>query len=323
MSEPEQSRTALQAMEGGEFEKARILFGDLLERHPQSAEYICGLYTAGYWENRFPIIAKSKPGRNLGSYLMREWDQFDHIAEEKGFPGCESYRAAMRSILGMVAEQYRVVFQEEGGGSVDTELLIQLGRTLIRIEDYTNAAEILQYARRIREPGAELFFLLGEALAKSEQPELHRRGLSYYRDAFFLNPQAMDPTIISSEPVSSIFLDLFERMDRRMEEVREWIPAYLLASTFGPGYRKLHEEEVEQMRWEIERLEKERLRVIEKFRQKVLARLCFYDLSLIHHYSYHDKDPDEVSEFESHLRDLDAGLYAIYRESRSGENRFR
>ena len=314
MSQPEIHERALKYLTAGDFARAREDYGDLVENDPDNLEYICGFYTAGYWDNRKDRIGKLKPGRSRGDYLIKEWESYSNIATERNFPGCTTYVGAMKAILGMASEQFRVAFQEEGGAAVDGGVLEDLGRCLIRIEEYQQASEIMQYAVRMGRSEASLFFLLGESLASMEDERSRKRGWSYYRDAGFIDPQKIDPALIGSEPASKVFGILYQARGENLERALEWMPAYLLSETFVAELRKLHPEEVEQLIYDCRRLNKERARVDERFADRVNARLSFYLLTLIHHYTFHEPIPDAVREFEDQLKEMTPALYQIYRD---------
>ena len=159
MTQADPAQIALRTLAGGEFKRARDLYGQLVESDPEDLEYLCGLYSSGYWDNRSELMDRQKSGRMLAGYLMQEWDRFEHLATERNYGGCLTFRAVMQGVLGRAAEEFRTAFQEESGAVVDTEMLVELGKCLIRIEDYKNAAEILHYARRLHEPNASLCFL--------------------------------------------------------------------------------------------------------------------------------------------------------------------
>lgn len=311
--EEELSQEALRAILEGNFEEARSMYAGLLEKHPDSEEYASGLYISGYWSNRSHEIQENRTGRTRASFLIHEWDRFAKKVESGDYPAYQPYRAAMETILGYAADEYRIAFQEEGGGSVDMDLMINLGKTLIRIERFQDAADILGYARKLQKsPSADLLFLIAESLAATGVPENQMRAISLYRDTIFLNHRAVDPTLISSEPVSSIYMDLNQQMEYDTERTLLWFGVYLHLSFLKPGLRQLHPDELDQIQWETGRLEKEIDRIDERFLEKVRSRLAFYYLVLIYHYTHHEPERDARIFFETELKNRFSEIYSMY-----------
>lgn len=315
----ERSEDALFSLETGDFTTARELFGHLLEEHPDNPEFACGLYTAGFWDNRREEIASYKPGRSLGAYLKREWDSFEQAAEDRNYTSLNSYRIAMIRILGQAADQFRIAFQEEGGGSVDSSLLLELGITLMRIGSYKEAVEIFHYARRVVSVArAKIYFLLGESLISTGISDNYPVGLSFYRDGCLVDSEDLDPLLIAVNPPAAVFHKLLKRYDNDLEKVRLWFGAHLHVQSMIPGLRTLHKDERDQILWETERLETELPRTAPKYQEKVLARLAFYYFILLYHYTFHEKDTDQGNLCEDRLKDLFPDLYEEYKQIKKG-----
>lgn len=315
MSEPEDIQNALEALQTGDFHKAWDLYGRLLELFPADADYQCGFYSAGYWNNRHDDIVTHKPGRLRGAFLYRQWDDFQKLAEEKNFTGCLSFRAVMKFVLGQAAEELRHAYLEEGGRSMDAGLLIDLGRCLIRIEDYRNALDILNFTRKAHSNNGTVLFLLGEALCSMDREELVRQGLGYYRDSFLIDPALIDPALIASPAVSEVFRRLFEEKEERLETVLEWLPATLMAEYFSVPYRRLSEMEIHRLEQETRRLSESLKEVVEKYRDRVRARTAFYCLVLMQTFQALGEH-SLAAEYESLLREVAPELQERAREKR-------
>lgn len=313
---PEEQEPHLQALASGDFHRAKELYGSLIETDPENLEFQCGFFAAGWWDNRSETRGRRKAGRPLATYLTQEWELFEKTAGDRSCSGSLAFRAAMRSILGTAADHFRIAFQEEGPGAVESELLLQLARCLIRIEDYRNAADVLHYARKRSTPGAAVFFLLGEALSALGGDSTDA-GMSAYRDGCALDPTAVDPTLIASQPAARVFEHLMTALEHRMEAVVEWFPSYFAAAAFVPGLRRLGPDEVEGFRLEADRLYRDLGVVVEKFREKVRARAAFQDMVLLHHYTFHERDSGRTGEIEARLKSSSPDLYQFYKTERS------
>ncbi|MCB1306556.1 MAG: hypothetical protein KDK30_00175 [Leptospiraceae bacterium] len=321
MNDQDRYQHALEAIDNFDFEDAHYNFGILLESNPDDVEFRCGFYASGYWANRREAYERKREGRPRAAYFIEEWDAFELQAGERGFPGCESMQATMRSILGTAADHFRIAFQEESAGAIDAGLLKQLSICLIRIEDYTNAADILMFARRKTRPDAFLLFLLGESLCRLDEIDrvpFSARGLSYYRDACLVDHRAIDPALIASRFAVRAFEKVYAEDSGGLESAQEWFPAALHALSFQPGLRQLTDAELDEVAAELARLTGDLERVIDRFKERVSARLCFYHLLFMYHHSYHEPDRTLVAEHEEALRALSESMLTLYRENRIG-----
>ena len=196
------------------------MYGELLEEHPEDPDYSTGFYASGYWANRSDRLRALRSGRQLAAYLVSEWEKFEEQASGRDLTASPSFPAAMKSVLGRAAEEYRLAFQEEGASGADLKLLKDLSLCLLRISDYRNAIDILQYARRINAVDAEILFLLAEAMSSASPDD--SSGRERYRDAFYLNPASIQPAFIASEPASTVLKELHLKFEGELETIREW-----------------------------------------------------------------------------------------------------
>jgi len=311
----ERFQQALALLAGGRFAEAQSAFGALVESDPERKDFQCGFYSAGWWFNREDQRGFHREGRTLADWLMGEWDRYQSLAEERGYLNLSPFHAVMRAVLGEAAENYRIAFQQEGSSAADTALLKTLGVCLVRLEEYPDAVDILYYAKRKDARDAEIYFLLAEALASMDRDENRDRGLSFYRDLFFLNHRAVDPALMASEPAASVFRDLYEENEFDLERSLEWFPARLMATALFPGMRRLSEQELYDLDTELRRLTRDLEQVIEKYRERVLARLAFFYMCLIHHFRFHEVDPDAAEHAEDQLKRVAPQTYSVYREA--------
>lgn len=314
MADREIMEGVLSLLEQGAMEKASLQYEEALRKDPSSLEFQCGFYSARWWHNRVNSYNSLKKGRPLAAWLMSEWEKFAEIAEERRFSSCLSYQAVMRAVLEDAADNFRIAFQEEGTSSVDISLLRELSICLMRLKDYRNAAEILNYARRKNNRDAGINFLLGEALCCLGKKDTQERGLSYLRDALLIDLHSIRPDLIASESSSQLFEQLYESHEQKLEPALNWFPAYLTARYFLPGIRQLENRELSYIHSEIERLEQNMESVIPKYRERVRSGLSFYILLLIHHYKFHNPQRRAEAALKEKLQELSPELHSFLRQ---------
>jgi tetratricopeptide (TPR) repeat protein len=305
---------ALFSLQTAHFDEAKESFGLLLQKDPENTDLMAGFYAAGYWANRRDQLMNPEPARP-GTGLMEAWDQFQEHAEQKGFEASRSIRATMKAVLGKAADQYRQKFQREGMAHPDFSDLEELGKCLIRIQDYENAREILQYARRIQPSRSGILFLLAESHLNMGDQENAERGLGFYRDGFIIQPKEFDPTYAFSHLVQKTIQQLGEEKDNDLDRILLWLPAYLMARSQYAGLRRLHKDEVSQLQRELQRLEKDREQVMDQYREKVEARLCFYYLVLHQAAVFAYNDTEYSRDLLSGLKVLHPGLAEYLRRT--------
>lgn len=309
---------ALSALTHGDYARAKDLYGALLEDNPESPDYVCGFYSSAYWDNRGGQFLNQPQGKARGSALVQAWDQFERIAADREFQNLPSFHAAMQSVLGKAADEFRISFQDTGLAH-DSRILLDLGRCLIRMHDFANAVEILLFARKVK-PTPPILLLLGESLSAMGQQDREAliKGLGFYRDAFLIEPDVFDPSVVQSEPAASVLSALYVRFESSRDRASLWFPAWLMARSQMAGLRKLLPEEIREAAAELARLNSDLDRVVEKFKERVRARICFYILVLLSHHHFHDFNEDDVQELETRLAELEPDLYKEYRDNVAG-----
>lgn len=307
---------ALAKLQSGEFEETWKLFGDLLESDPNNQEYLCGFYSSGYWNNRKNALEQIKGVRDRGTFLYREWEKFQDDAEARNFSDCLTYRSVMQYILGNAAEQFRAAFQQEGGRIMDAELFLQLSLCLLKIEDYNNTVEILNYGRKIHPDNSHILLLLGEAYCCQRNKEALEHGISFYRDSFLLEHAPEGLSAMRSYPILDTISYLKNSLEMPTSEWKEWFPGYLAAAYFLPGLKPFAARRVEEIERECRRLEDNLKTVIDKYKLRVSARLAFYYLLLMHHYIFAASDRTMELKYENSLREVAPELHAFYVENR-------
>ncbi|MEQ8352664.1 MAG: hypothetical protein RH862_14345 [Leptospiraceae bacterium] len=305
---------ALFSLQAAHFEEAKTAFGTLLEIDPDNTEYMAGFYASGYWANRKDQLTTLEPVRP-GTGLMEAWDNFQDLAEDKGFASTKSIRAVMKAVLGRAAEQYRQKFQKEGMAHPDFSDLEELGKCLIRIHEFGNAREILQYAKRIQPGRSGIHFLLAESYLNDGESDAAERGLGFYRDGFIIQPAQFDAGYAYSSVVQDTLQQLGEEKDNDLDRILLWLPAYLMARSQYSGLRRLNRDEVSQLQRETHRLEKDLDTVMDHFREKVQARLAFYYLVLHQAAIFVYDDLDYAKELLNDLKTLHPGLAQLVKEA--------
>lgn len=302
----------LEIMSTGDFAEARSGFSGLLEKDPDEREFEAGLFTCAYWDNRSGFL--SRTGEMEGNAIVQEWETFENTIEEKGYGGYRPVAAAMYVVLGKAADSFRKSFQNQGLAGAEFESLIELGRCLLRIEDYANAREILQFARKIKPASALALFLAGEGCLLDEDPLLYERGLGHFRDGFLIQPSQFPFDQVRSVLLKQVITALENKSGNDPEKILLWLPSEMMIHSMVPGMRRLNPDEINQLMQETERLENDLERDSQRYLEKIKGRLTFYYLVAIQAFEIHQNHSEYTNVFRSKLEQLSPEYYKKYRD---------
>ncbi|MBK8398616.1 MAG: tetratricopeptide repeat protein [Leptospiraceae bacterium] len=235
----------------GEFENAKHIFFELLDIDPNKQEYVAGYYIASYWDNRIESILTTREGKFRGNLLVEMFNQFVQEITKRAFPKNDSYESVTFCILSEASTQFRIAYQKEGMHGLDKNVLSNLAMCLIRIGDYKNARDILEYSKKFQDVSMQNLFYEAECLYHLGD---HSRSRMYYRLAMLNNPDLLNLEIVKSEPLTTAIMELGEQFESQ-EEIREILPVYCLEKNLIPEIRDYSREEVNQLFIEMMRLE--------------------------------------------------------------------
>jgi len=305
-------------LEAGDFQQAVAMFGDLLAKDPENQDLIAGFYTASYWQNRQSLLSDAT-NQEL-SLLLNEWSRFEKKLAEKKIVITPSVDSGMRVVLVQASKQLRHRFQDGNVGSDDLNMILQLAQSMIRLQDYQNAEDLLSFAIRLEPHRADALLMSGECKAILSQAQAdqvkYEDGLGVIRDAFLLKPVPVaDITLYRSMPIHEIVAELTFRYSDDSERVKIWLSAEWMASIarFG-GLRRLDHDEILQMEDECQRLSRDLPTLDERFREKAIARLSFYLLVLLHSLTHHYQNDQRFNEISNDLHNLRPALLQRFQE---------
>ena len=235
----------------GEFENAKHIFFELLDIDPNNQEFIAGYYISSYWDNRIETILATREGKDRGNLLVEMFNQFVTEITKRNFPKNETYESLTFCILSEASTQFRIAYQKEGMHGLDKNVLSNLAMCLIRIGDYKNARDILDYSKKFQDVSMQNLYYEAECLYHLGD---HSRSRLYYRTAMLNNPDLLDLEIVKSEPLATAIMQLGEQFESQ-EEIREILPVYCLEKHFITEIRDYNREDVNQLFLEMMRLE--------------------------------------------------------------------
>ena len=302
-----ESAEVYQFISEGKFNEAVKIADQLMNINPDYAGLVEAYRTAKFWSNREKEIKKIGDGKKAADFLMKEWKSFEDYADYKGMKSSSAYKSAMRYIFFKASEQYKIAFKNNEETDNNFDLLINLGECFLRLKEYKNAIETLEYAMSSYKIGAKLLFLLGESYYHIDDIP---KCLLYMREAFQIDPSQIDITLIEAKPIREI-IEAIQGSNRSMTDIREWIPIFGYLTDVFYVRRNLNKQQVESLKREIFNLEKSltRLSIDDIDATNIIPRLLNKYLWLLDYYIHQNRNTEHSDEIKDRLIALDKDLF--------------
>lgn len=270
----QKSEEALTYLSNGEFETAKSIYSVLLDRDPEDLATISGFYISSFWDHRLDLILKTREGKERGKLLLQLFSDFETEVRKRGFQNTDSFFVTQDCILKEARDHLKLAYQWEGSNALDKELLGDLARSLIKIQDYTMAIEVLLYGGNKQSPALLYYLAESQVMTGNE-----REGIENYRTAFLNDPQLFPLTIVRWPPMVGLIQKAAELTEKE-EEKKELVPVFAWKSgLFTPSSKK---EETTIQIWyaELKRLTDSKERSGGNFRLE--ARIEQFALAILH-----------------------------------------
>ncbi|TGM03852.1 hypothetical protein [Leptospira jelokensis] len=229
----QKSEEALTYLGNGEFETAKSIYSVLLDRDPEDLATISGFYIASFWDHRLDLILKTREGKERGKLLLQLFSDFETEVRKRGFQNTDSFFVTQDCILKEARDHLKLAYQWEGSNALDKELLGDLARSLIKIQDYSMAIEVLLYGGNKQSPALLYFLAESQVMTGNE-----REGIENYRTAFLNDPQLFPHTLVRWPPMVGLIQKATE-LSATDEEMKELVPVFAWKSgIFTPPIKK-------------------------------------------------------------------------------------
>jgi tetratricopeptide (TPR) repeat protein len=302
-----ESSEVYQFISEGSFKEAVKIADQLMNINPDYPGLAEAYRTAKFWSNREKEINEIKDSKKCADFLMKEWKIFEDYASDKDMKSSSAYKSSMRYIFFKASEQYKIAFKfnEETGNNF--ELLINLGECFLRLKEYKNVIETLEYAMSSYKSDAKLLFILGESYYHIDDIP---KCLLYMREAFQIDPSQINIALITANPI----LDIIEAVlssDRNIKDIREWIPVFGYLTDVFYVRRNLSKHQVESLKREVFNLENSLTRLTSDDIEatNVIPRLLNKYLWLLDYYEHQNINTESSDEIKNRLLALDKDLF--------------
>ncbi len=290
-------------LRSGEFETSKQIFSSLLDEDPENLEFIVGFYISSYWDNRIEKIFAFKEGKERGHALNNLFNQFELDFQSRGYPKNSSFQAVLQSVLTESCVQIRKGFHEQGRSVLDKETVWLLCRNLVRIKDYPNAIEMIDFCKRYQEMPPEFYYYKAECLFHIGETQKSR---ILFRSCMLNYPEHLPIYEIRSEPLHTAIYELKERFED-LDQLKEYLPIYCIERGYLLEIPNYTREDVNHLFYEMNRIEESFQKANEELKFKLKCRLLHLGLTIID--TFHAQINSELmKKTREKLMQLDAGV---------------
>jgi len=335
-----------QTLREGMFPEAIDALERLLERDVEFPGAASALKCAGFWRERMEKDGPPLEGFERGEQLLGQWRLFQAFADrledmpercmfaikqfvftsalagytatEGGFGATEGGFGATEGGIGAteggnnmaegsthVAEGGSAPKLPETGG--DPYLLLQTGRCFKGAGNYERAIECLERANRESRDDARIMAELADCYSLVNES---RAAKVFFREAFYVDPQAVDLASLESPLVQRLAARLRAK-GWREPLLNEWMPVYGAIWGVFSVKREMKPLEFGKLKQAIYQLEKE-CKAPGASRTAAAPRLINRYIWLIDHFLAAGEPRERIDEVLARIRDIDPGVHAEY-----------
>jgi tetratricopeptide (TPR) repeat protein len=272
--------------------------------HP---EVVYALKCLNWWMDRMKQIAGIENPVERGGRILALWKPFYTFLDRIGTPYNACLYALRRFVYAAALQAFQEAAEDEQNRK-DPDLLLQIGRCYKGCGNYELSLACLEQAARAKRDDAETLSELADVNALLEET---RYAKVLFREAFFIDPQAVDLRFMESEMIIRL-RDKVRSMGYNEMESPEWIPVF--GNLFGvfSVKRELKQIELGRLKQAIFSLENDIKNRPENsiFSKPRLINRYFW---LIDHYENVREDPALIEETMLKIRVIDPAIYELYR----------
>ncbi len=299
-----------QLIENGSFADAVVKIDELMDVDPDYPGLVDSYRIAKFWHNRDREMGALLRGKEIAEFLMSEWSVFEEYADEREMRSSAAYRFAMRNVFFRAADHYRIAFSEHQDTTNDFSLLLNLGDCFLRLEEYTQAIDTLEYAKNSYKSSARLLAILGEACYHTGDLP---KSLLYFREAFCSDPSEINLELLKSKPVREV-LGLIKKERGEVQNLAEWVPVYAFIHDVFYVRKNISKHQVQMLEREVYSLETayQKMSRDQLETSTLLPRLITKYLLLRDYYEFQNYSFDTLVQIRDRLLQIDRPLFQEY-----------
>jgi len=299
--------STLEAFRSGDFGRAEVVAEAALALDFEHPGILSALKCAVFWKDRMARASASPAPEASGDFLQKEWLGFVnrfrvHLDEP--------FDIGVGAIRGAVLDQVAGLYLEQIGFEDDArrpELLVKAAKAYKGNGSFDRALECLDQVLQVSPDDSGALAEMAdcfEAVGETQKSRL------FFREAFYLNAQAVDVEHLSSALVKEV-ADQLASEGLTGPEWKEWIPVHAVIKGAFNAKRDLKPLELGQLKQSINVLKSE-LHDNTDQRAVVLPKLINRYFWLIDHYFSVKEDRSKIEDILLNIKLLDERIYELY-----------
>ncbi len=261
------------------------------------------LKCANFWMEREDKVREISSNYERGEFLLNQWKLFSGFVERIGDISERCLFTIKYYIFGQALENYLALYNESELN--DTEILLRIGICYKGEGNFESSIHFLELAGQQKRDDAVILAELADCYSLVNE---NRAAKVFFREAFFLNPQAIELSYLES-PIIQRLIGKLKDFGYRHAELCEWIPVYGTIYGLFNVKRELRPLELGKLKQSIFKLEKE---VNQDKHTQVIPRLINRYFWLIDHYISINEERVKIEEILQKIKDLDPVVYQKY-----------
>lgn len=306
----------------GYFNDAATVFKEILKQDFANESAEIGGKCCNYWKIKIEKLKKEKDKKAYSNYktgclLYEEWKKFMLTFKSSKETEAVVLNCVMQYVLGLALE-YLKKTESEGDASVNiVRLFALIGAIYKELMRFDDAVCYFQKVIQNDHFNADAYAQLGNCY---ELQDNERAAKIMMREAFFLNPAAVDLAKLDNSQLITKISSVMKQYDIADETFVFWVPVYARVYNILDIKRELMTSEVARIQKEISNIKNElennagimkNKNEAEKFRAILVMRyLWLYDYFL-----EKDNANDELKKVEARIKDLSFTVYNILKNS--------
>ncbi|MDR1625692.1 MAG: tetratricopeptide repeat protein [Spirochaetia bacterium] len=299
--------SAYELVAGQNLDEAIRKIQPALGTHFENPELAAFLKCLRYWQDRFESLGRYPSGYEKAEYLLSQWKGFPAFASRGGAAPERCTGAFKGLVFRKALAMYEALADSSVTGLKDADILLRIGKCYKALGEYDKALQHLDAANQIKKENAEIIAELADCYALVGEVRLSKAS---FREAFFINPAAVDLDNIESAMVCRL-ADKLRELGIRGAELLEWMPVYGVLFNVFNIKRELRPLEYGKLRQSIYMMETE-IRESPQKKNAFLARLVNRYFWLIDHYRMTKESREKIDEVMLKIRELSPALYEEY-----------
>jgi tetratricopeptide (TPR) repeat protein len=286
----------------GEFDPAIELLERALEIDFEYSDIANALKCANFWREVAERAESAGGDYERGEYYLSQWKVFSGFVSRMENVSERCLFSLKYHIFGQALDRYLALFNETEGS--DAAILLRIGRCHKGRGNFESAISFLEEASRQKREDAGILAELADCYSLVNE---NKAAKVFFREAFFLDAQAIELSYLESPMIQRLVVKLRERFSE--PEIRDWIPVYGTIYGLFNVKRELRPLELGKLKQAIYQLEKE----LEHNRQgPLLPRLINHYLWLIDHYLSCGEERQKIDDVLARIKGLDPVVYKEY-----------